>query len=72
MSFALNDLSEQDVNIILSGLNELPRKASDAVFRKLEAQLLPQVQQAREQLMPAPAAPVAPVESPVENAAPQA
>lgn len=42
--FNLNDLTGQEIEAIMVGLNELPSKTSRAVMNKLEAQIVQQVQ----------------------------
>jgi hypothetical protein len=42
--FNLNDLTGQEIEAIMVGLNELPAKTSRAVMNKLEAQIVQQVQ----------------------------
>lgn len=43
--FQLNDLTGQEVEAIMIGLNELPSKTSRAVMNKLENQIIQQVQE---------------------------
>lgn len=42
--FNLSDLTGQEIETIMVGLNELPAKTSRAVMNKLEAQIIQQVQ----------------------------
>lgn len=46
MSFSITDLSIEEVNIILGGLGELPFKISNGVVKKIQEQVIPQVQEA--------------------------
>lgn len=42
--FQLADLTGQDIEAIMTGLNELPSKQSRVVMNKLETQIIQQVQ----------------------------
>ena len=41
-------LTLDEVNMVLTGLGEMPAKASMAVIQKLQSQVMPQLQQAGE------------------------
>lgn len=43
-SFTLTDLTGQEIEAIMVGLNELPSKQSRTVMNKLEGQIIQQVQ----------------------------
>lgn len=43
-SFTLASLTSDDIQAIMSGLNELPSKVSRATMNKIEAQLIAQIQ----------------------------
>lgn len=47
MRFSLADLTGQDVDAIMSGLNELQTKVGRPTMNKLEAQLIEQVMKAQ-------------------------
>lgn len=59
--FELNQLSGQEIEAIMTGLNELPAKASRTIMNKIEGQIIAQLQaaqaaaQAAEQPAEAPA-----------------
>jgi hypothetical protein len=57
-TFTLTDLTGQEVEAIMVGLNELPAKSSRTVMNKLEGQIIQQVQaqNAAQALMNAPVA----------------
>jgi hypothetical protein len=57
-TFTLSDLTGQEIEAIMVGLNELPAKSSRAVMNKLEGQIIQQVQaqNAAQALMNAPVA----------------
>lgn len=46
-TFALNGLSGQDIEAIMTGLNELPAKSSRTTMNKIESQIIAQLQAAQ-------------------------
>lgn len=60
LRFTLSDLTGQDIDAIMAGLNELQTKAGRPTMNKLEAQIIAQVIVAQQKQAAPPAPPVPP------------